>query len=75
MPAGTVKWYSSQKGYGFILPDEGGSDVFVHATALEASSLTTLNEDQRILYDIETNKRTGKPAAINLREDTDGKTT
>lgn len=75
MPAGTVKWYNSQKNYGFIVPDQGGSDMFVHASALEASSLETLNENQRIVYDTETNKRTGKLAAVNLREESDGKVT
>ena len=66
MFAGTVKWYDSKKGYGFIFPDGGGKDVFVHVSALQASSLDTLNEDDRLLYELE-DRPGGKVAAINLR--------
>jgi CspA family cold shock protein len=64
---GTVKFYNSQKGYGFIQPDDGGKDVFVHATALEAAGMRGLVEGQKISFDVETDRRSGKPAAANLQ--------
>jgi len=67
MPTGTVKFYNAAKGYGFIQPDDGGKDVFVHATALERAGLHALDEGQRVSFDVETNGRTGKTAATNLR--------
>jgi len=66
MPTGTVKWYSDQKGYGFIAPDEGGKDVFVHATALERAGIHGLREGQQVSFEIETDRRTGKSSAGSL---------
>lgn len=66
MTTGTVKWFNSTKGFGFIQPDEGGDDVFVHITALEQARIRTLNEGQQISYEIETG-RNGKKSAVNLR--------
>jgi len=65
MPIGTVKFFSSDKGYGFIAPDGGEADNFVHISALERSGLTTLNKDQRVKYEMETDRR-GKQSAVNL---------
>ncbi len=67
MPTGTVKWFNTQKGYGFIQPDEGGADVFVHITALEKSGLRGLNEGQKIQYDIQNDPKKGKAAAVNIQ--------
>jgi CspA family cold shock protein len=64
---GTVKWYNDQKGYGFIQPDNGGKDVFVHATALERAGMRSLTEGQKIRYEILTDKRSGKDSAGNLQ--------
>lgn len=66
MAKGTVKWFNSVKGYGFIAPAEGGKDVFVHATAVERSTLGSLNEGQTINYEIERDARSGKESAVNL---------
>jgi cold shock protein len=66
-PTGTVKWYNDQKGYGFIQPDNGGKDVFVHATALERSGMRGLAEGQKVSYDVEADRRTGKESATNLQ--------
>lgn len=65
MAQGTVKWFNSQKGYGFIQPDNGGPDVFVHISAVEAAGLRALNEGQKVSFDI-TQER-GKNAATNLK--------
>lgn len=65
MASGTVKWFNSQKGYGFIQPDDGGKDVFVHISAVEAAGLRTLNEGQKISYELVTEK--GKTSAGNLK--------
>ena len=66
MASGTVKWFNGQKGYGFIQPDEGGADVFVHITAVQRSGLNGLDEGQKINYEIVQDKRTGKSTADNL---------
>ena len=66
MATGTVKWFNSTKGFGFIQPDDGGSDVFVHISAVERAGLRTLNEGQRISYDIVSEK--GRNSAANLKE-------
>ena len=66
MATGTVKWFNTSKGYGFIQPDEGGNDVFVHISAVERAGLTGLREGQRITYEIEKG-RNGKSAAVNLK--------
>lgn len=65
MAQGTVKWFNPQKGFGFIQPDDGGSDVFVHMSAVERASMRTLNEGQKISFDITTEK--GKNSATNLQ--------
>ena len=67
MNTGTVKWYNDQKGYGFIQPDSGGKDVFVHATALERAGLRGLAEGQKVSYDVEADRRSGKESATNLK--------
>ena len=65
MPTGTVKWFNSTKGYGFIAPDNGGKDVFVHISAVEKAGLSSLNEGQRVSFEL-TEER-GKTAAVNLK--------
>jgi CspA family cold shock protein len=65
MATGIVKWFNPTKGYGFIQPDQGGQDVFVHITALEAAGLRSLNEGQKVSYELATNK--GKTSAANLK--------
>jgi CspA family cold shock protein len=67
MPTGTVKFYNTNKGFGFIQPDDGGKDVFVHATALEAAGMRGLVEGQKIAFDVQEDRRSGKVAAANLR--------
>ena len=67
MATGTVKWYNSTKGYGFIQPDDGGKDVFVHISAVEAAGLRGLDENQKISYEIETDRRSGKESAGQLK--------
>ena len=66
MTEGTVKWFNAQKGYGFINPDDGGKDAFVHISAVERAGLTTLNEGQRVSYELVPG-RNGKSAAENLK--------
>jgi len=67
MTTGTVKWFNTTKGFGFIAPEGGGQDVFVHATAVERSTLGSLNEGQVITFDLEKDQRTGKNSAVNLQ--------
>jgi CspA family cold shock protein len=67
MATGTVKWFNSQKGFGFIQPDQGGPDVFVHISAVERSGLQGLNEGQKISYELVQDKRSGKMSADQLR--------
>ena len=67
MNKGTVKWYNDQRGYGFIQPASGGKDIFVHASALERSGLRGLLEGQKVTYDLQTDRRTGKTSAVNLK--------
>ena len=66
MATGTVKWFNSTKGFGFIQPDAGGQDVFVHISAVERSGLGTLNEGQKVNFEIAQDRRTGRSAAENL---------
>ncbi len=66
MAQGTVKWFNSQKGFGFIQPDNGGNDVFVHISAVERAGLSNLNEGQKISFETETG-RNGKASAVNLK--------
>ena len=67
MNTGTVKWYNETKGYGFIQPDNGGKDVFVHATALERAGLRSLSEGQKVSFELQTDQRNGKTSAVNLQ--------
>ena len=67
METGTVKWFNDQKGYGFIQPDNGGKDVFVHVSAVQRSGLQGLAEGQKITYELQTDRRTGKTSAVNLQ--------
>ena len=67
MDTGTVKFFNTTKGYGFISPDKGGNDVFVHISAVERAGLNTLSEGQKVRYDIEQDKRTGKPAVKTIQ--------
>ncbi len=64
---GTVKFFNADKGYGFIKPDDGGRDIFVHVTAVEQAGLQSLNEGQRITYEIEPDKKGKGPKAVDLR--------
>ncbi|MBZ0130062.1 MAG: cold-shock protein [Rhodobacteraceae bacterium] len=66
MANGTVKWFNATKGYGFIQPDNGGSDVFVHISAVERAGLTGLNDNQKVSYELETG-RNGKESATDLK--------
>ena len=66
MPTGTVKWYNSQKGYGFIEPEDGSKDVFVHISAVERSGLGHLTEGQKVSFDVERGQQ-GKSSAVNLQ--------
>ena len=65
MPTGTVKFFNADKGYGFIAPEEGGNDAFVHISAVERAGMRTLDKDQRVNYELETDNR-GKTSACNL---------
>ena len=65
MATGTVKWFNAQKGFGFIQPEDGGKDVFVHITAVQAAGLRDLAENQRVTYEVVTER--GKQAAANLK--------
>ncbi len=64
---GTVKFFNAEKGYGFIKPDDGGRDIFVHVTAVETAGLSSLNEGQRLSYEIEPDKKGKGPKAVNLQ--------
>jgi CspA family cold shock protein len=66
MTKGTVKWFNSQKGYGFIQPEDGGKDVFVHISAVERAGMYSLNEGQKVSYEIVADRKTGKSSAENL---------
>jgi cold shock protein len=66
MPIGTVKFFNDQKGYGFIAPEDGGTDAFVHITAVERAGMSTLQKDQRVSYELEQDRR-GKTSAVNLQ--------
>ena len=67
MNTGTVKWFNNQKGFGFIQPESGSKDVFVHISAVEREGMSTLNEGQKVSFDIVADRKTGKSAAENLR--------
>ena len=68
MPVGTVKWFISTKGYGFIQPEAGGPDVFVHISAVERAGLGTLNEGQKVSYEEQRDPKRGKSSAENLKK-------
>ena len=67
MATGTVKWFNETKGYGFITPDSGGNDVFVHISAVERAGLRSLNEGQKVSYEMVADKRSGKQSADHLK--------
>ncbi|MEL6244474.1 MAG: cold-shock protein [Pseudomonadota bacterium] len=67
MATGKVKWFNSQKGYGFIQPDDGGKDIFVHISAVERSGLAGLNDDQPVSFELHTDERRGKTSAVELK--------
>jgi cold shock protein len=67
MATGTVKWFNTTKGFGFIQPDQGGADVFVHISAVQASGMTGLNDGQKVAYEIEQDRRSGKSSAGQLK--------
>ena len=69
MATGTVKWFNSTKGYGFIQPDAGGGDVFVHVSAVERAGLRELQEGQKVSFEIQQDRKTGKSSAVDLRVD------
>ena len=67
MANGTVKWFNSQKGFGFIQPDDGGADVFVHISAVERAGMGSLNEGQKVSFELEKDPRSGKTSAGQLQ--------
>jgi len=67
MSVGTVKWFNVQKGFGFIQPDDGTKDVFVHISAVERAGMQTLTDGQKLSYEMETDRRSGKQSAGNLQ--------
>ena len=67
MQKGSVKWSNGTKGYGFICPDDGGADVFVHISAVERAGLSHLSEGQKVTYEIEVDRKRGKSSAVNLK--------
>lgn len=67
MSTGTVKWFNSQKGFGFIQPEDGSKDVFVHISAVERAGMRALNEGQKVSFDVVADRKTGKSSADNLR--------
>ena len=67
MSTGTVKWFNAQKGYGFIQPDDGGKDVFVHISAVERAGMQTLREGQKVSFELTQDRRTGKSSADGLK--------
>jgi CspA family cold shock protein len=68
MATGTVKWFNSQKGFGFIQPDTGGQDVFIHISAVERAGMSGLNDGQKISYEPQDDRKTGKKSAENLKQ-------
>ena len=68
MATGTVKWFNATKGFGFIQPDDGGSDVFVHITAVERAGIGSLNENDKLSYELEKDRKSGKMSAAQLRK-------
>ena len=68
MATGTVKWFNATKGFGFIQPDDGGSDVFVHISAVERAGIGSLNEDDKLSYELEKDRKSGKMSAGQLKK-------
>ena len=68
MATGTVKWFNTTKGYGFIQPDDGGSDIFVHISAVQASGMRELKDGQKLSYELQNDERKGKTSAVDLKE-------
>jgi CspA family cold shock protein len=68
MATGTVKFFNADRGFGFIAPSSGGPDIFVHISAVERSGMSTIREGQKLSYEVETDRRSGKAAAANLQE-------
>lgn len=68
MATGTVKWFNATKGYGFIQPEDGSADVFVHISAVERAGMSSLNDGQKLSYDLVSDKRSGKVSADNLQK-------
>jgi cold shock protein len=68
MPTGTVKWFNSTKGYGFLLPDDGSEDIFVHISQVERAGITSLREGQKLSFEVQRDPRKRKTSAVNLRE-------
>ena len=68
MPKGTVKWFNMTKGFGFIAPDDGTKDVFVHISAVERAGMNELHEGQKVSFELEADRRSGKQAATNLKD-------
>ena len=68
MATGTVKWFNTTKGYGFITPDAGGQDIFVHISAVQAAGMRGLNDGQKLSYDLQKDEARGKTSAVNLKE-------
>ncbi len=67
MSTGTVKWFNSTKGFGFIQPDDGGKDVFVHISAVERAGLTSLGEGQKVSFELQRDRKTGRESAVDLK--------
>ena len=68
MQTGTVKWFNAKKGFGFIQPEDGGADIFVHITAVEKSGMGNLFEGQRVSFEVQNDPKKGKSSAVNLKE-------
>jgi cold shock protein len=68
MQSGTVKWFNNQKGFGFIQPEDGGADVFVHISAVEKAGMQTLREGQKIKFELQNDPKKGKASAVNLQD-------